>query len=176
MRSFRTQLGPASVLLVIVSFTQTRASATDSCKPVFDALMKTAATPNHSFTTTTGVSGETANEAETIFANGQKYIRVRGKWLRIPVTSQDVAEQEKEKEQHGTSTCQFLRTEPVNGDPAMLFSMHREYEEINEDGKVWVSKNTGLLLRAEEDVENRGTKVKEHRLTRFEYDNVRPPM
>jgi len=152
------------------------AQATDSCQPIFEALTKVATTPSHSYTTSTPASGGASIETETIFANGQKYIRVRGKWLRIPVTSQDVAEQEKEKEQHGTSTCQFLRTEPVNGDPAMLFSMHREYEEINEDGKVWVSKNTGLLLRAEEDVENRGTKVKEHRLTRFEYDNVRPPM
>src|SRR5262249_37494648 len=102
MRCFGTLLGAALVLLMIVSFTPTRASAADSCKPVFDALMKTATTQNHSYTTSNGVSGETANEAETIFANGQKYIRVHGKWMRIPVTSQDVVEQEKEKEQHGT--------------------------------------------------------------------------
>ena len=58
----------------------------------------------------------------------------------------------------------------------MLFSVHREYEEVNEDGKMRVSKSTGLLLRVEEDVDNRGNKVKDHRSTRFEYGNVRPPM
>ena len=96
--------------------------------------------------------------------------------MRLPVTSQDVVEQEKEKEQHGTSTCQLLRNESVNGDPAMLFSVHREYEEVKEDGQMWVSRGTGLLLRVEEDFDNRGNKVKDHRSTRFEYGNVRPPM
>ena len=84
------------VLLSLSSFTES-ARAADSCQPVFDALMKVATTPSHSYTTSTGVNGGTPTEAETIFANGQKYIRVRGKWMRIPVTSQDVLEQEKEK-------------------------------------------------------------------------------
>ena len=152
------------------------AHGADSCQPVFDALTKVATTPSHSYTTRTGINGGTPTEAETIFANGQKYIRARGRWMRIPVTSQDVVEQEKEKEQHGTSTCKFLRNESVNGDPAMLFSVHREYEEVKEDGEMWVSRGSGLLLRVEEDVDNRGNKVKDHRSTRFEYGNVRPPV
>jgi len=64
----------------------------------------------------------------------------------------------------------------VNGEGAMLYSVHREYEEVKEDGQMWVSRGSGLLLRVEEDVDNRGNKVKEHRSTRFEYGNVRPPM
>ena len=72
--------------------------AADSCQPVFDALTKVATTPSHSYTTNTTVNGGKPTEGETIFANGQKYIRARGKWMRIPVTSQDVLEQEKEKE------------------------------------------------------------------------------
>jgi hypothetical protein len=139
-------------------------------------LTKVATTPSHSYTTSTAVNGGKATEGETIFVNGQKYIRARGKWMRIPVTSQDVLEQEKEKQQHGKSTCQFLRSESVNGEAAMLFSMHREYEEVKEDAQMLVSKGTGLLLRVEEDVDNRGNKIKEHRSTRFEYGNIRPPM
>jgi hypothetical protein len=152
------------------------ASAEDSCQPVFEALTKVAATPSHSYTTSTAVNGGRPTDGETIFANGQKYIRARGRWMRIPVTSQDVLEQEKEKQQHGNATCQFLRSESVNGEAAMLYSMHREYEEVKEDGQMWVSRGSGLLLRVEEDVDNRGNKVKEHRSTRFEYGNVRPPM
>jgi hypothetical protein len=155
---------------------QPQAHAADSCQPVFDALTKVATTPSHSYTTSTAVNGGKATEGETIFVNGQKYIRARGKWMRIPVTSQDVLEQEKEKQQHGKSTCQFLRSESVNGEAAMLFSMHREYEEVKEDAQMLVSKGTGLLLRVEEDVDNRGNKIKEHRSTRFEYGNIRPPM
>jgi len=146
------------------------------CQPVFDALMKVATTPSHSYTTNTALNGGRSAEGETIIANGQKYIRAHGKWMRIPVTSQDVVEQEKEEEQHGKSTCQFLRDESVNGEAAMLFSMHREYEQVEEDAQMWVSRGTGLLLRAEKDVDHRGNKVKEHRSTRLEYGDIRPPM
>ena len=152
------------------------ARAADSCKPVFDALLKVAATPNHSYTTTANGGKQAA--AETIFANGQKYIyiQVRGKWMRLPVTSQDVIEQEKEKEQQGKSTCQLLRTESVNGEAATLYSVHREYEGTTEDGQMWVSKSSGLLLRVEEDVTVKNNQVKEHRSTRFEYQNIQAPV
>jgi hypothetical protein len=164
-----------SVPLVTICLTAS-AHGADSCQPVFDALTKVATTPSHSYTISTGVNGGKPTEAETIFANGQKYIRAHGKWMRIPVTSQDVLEQEKEKQEHGKSTCQFLRSESVNGEAAMLYSVHREYEEVKEDGQMWVSRGTGLLLRVEEDFDDKGNKVKDHRSTRFEYGNIRPPM
>jgi hypothetical protein len=149
--------------------------AADSCQPIFDALTKVATTPSHSYTTSTPVSGGKSMESETIFANGQKYIRAGGKWLRLPVTSAEVVEEEKEKEQHGKSTCQLLRSESVNGETAMVYSVHREYNGVKEDGQMWISKSTGLPLRAEEDFDNQG-KVKEHRSARFEYSNIRPPV
>ncbi len=172
----RNYVFTVSVLWLLVMGHAAPAHAADSCQPVFDALMKVATTPSHSYTTSTGVNGGTPTEAETIFANGQKYIRARGKWMRIPVTSQDVLEQEKEKEEKGKSTCQLLRRDSVNGQTATVYSMHREYDEVKEDGQMWVSTSAGLLLRAEEDVDNRGNKKKEHQSTRFEYGNIRPPM
>ena len=173
---FRDYVFGLSVLSLLVMGQAVTARATDACQPVFDALIKVATTPSHSYTTSTAFNGSKPSEAETIFANGQKYIRARGKWMRIPVTSQDVVEQEKEKEQHGTSACQFLRNESVDGEAAMLYSVHREYEELKEDGQMWVSRSSGLLLRTEEDFDNRGNKAKEHRSTHFEYGNVRPPV
>lgn len=165
-----------SVLSLLVMGQAVPAHAGDSCQPVFDALTKIAATPSHSYTTNTAVNGGKPAEAETIFANGQKYIRVRGKWMRIPVTSQEVVEQEKEKEEKGKSTCQLVRRESVNGEAAMLYSVHREYDEVKEDGQMWVSTSTGRLLRVEENIENRGKQKTEHQSTRFEYGNVHPPM
>ena len=163
-----------TTLVAILSVSSARAA--DACQPVFDALTKVVTTPSHSYTTSTGLNGGKPMEAETIFANGQKYIRARGKWIRLPVTSQEVLEQEKEKEEKGKSSCQFLRSESVNSEAAAVYSLHREYDEATEDGQMWVSKSTGLPLRVEEDVENRGNKTKDHRSTRFEYGNVRPPM
>ena len=150
--------------------------AADSCQPIYEALIKVATTPSHSYTTSTPANGGSVTETETIFANGQKYIRARGKWMRLPVTSEDVVEQEKEKEQHGKSTCQVLRGESVNGEAAIVYSVRREYGEVKEDGQMWISKSTGLPLRAEEDFDNAGNKMKEHRSARFEYSNIRPPV
>ena len=171
----RFKISTLVLAITTIAFDVSSAHAADSCQPVFDALTKVATTPNHSYTTNT-VNGGKPAEAETIFDNGQKYIRVRGKWMRIPVTSHDVLEQEKEKEEKGKSTCQLLRHESVNGEAATLHSMHREFDEVREDGQMWVSTSTGLLLRVEEDVDNRGNRKKEHQSTRFEYSNVRPPM
>jgi hypothetical protein len=168
--------GISTLLVILTSLAAPYVMAADACQPVFDALMKVATTPSHSYTTSGAVTGGKPAEGETIFVNGQKYIRARGTWMRIPVTSQDVVEQEKEKEEKGNSTCQLLRRESVNGEAAILYSVHREYDEVEEDGQMWVSTSTGLLLRVEEDVDNRGNKKKEHRSTRFEYGNIRPPM
>jgi len=97
------------IAVVFLAWIEIRASRA-YYQRVFDALTKVAITPSHSHTTSTAVNGGKLTEGETIFANGQKYIRARGKWMRIPVTSQDVLEQEKEKQQHGNATCQFLRS------------------------------------------------------------------
>lgn len=176
MNHFRILITSISLLLAVMSLNAVRTAAAESCQPVFDALMKVATTSSHSYTTSTPLGGGNSTEAETIFANGQKYIRARGKWMRLPVTSQEVVEEEKEKEQQGKSTCQVLQSESLNGEVATVYSVHREYNEVTEDGKMWISKSTGLLLRAEEDFDNRGNRVKDHRSTRFEYSNVRPPM
>ena len=163
-------------LLSITSLAAPYAMAADSCQPVFDALTKVATTPSHSYTISTGINGGKTTETETIFANGQKYIRVRGKWMRIPVDSQEVVEMEKEKERQGKPTCQVLRTELVNGEVASLYSLHRVYEDVKEDGQMWVSKSSGMLLRAEMDIDSPDNKIKEHRSSRFEYGNIQPPM
>jgi hypothetical protein len=158
------------------------ARAADSCQPVFDALTKVATTPNHSYETSTSPTNTRGEErqGERILANEHYYIRTHGKWMRLPVSSQDVLEQEKDKEAHGKSMCQFLRTESVNGEAALLYSLHREYEQagdkVIEDGQIWISKGTGLPMRVVEDWDNQGIRVKEHRSTRFEYGNISPPI
>ena len=163
------------VLSLLVMGQAVTARAADSCQPVYDALTKAATTPSHSYTTSVAANGS-KTESETIIANGQKYIRVRGKWMSIPITSQDMLEQEKEEEQHGKSTCRLLRSEPVNGEAATLYSIHREYEQITEDEQIWISRGSGLPLRAEADIDPRGNHMKEHSSTRLEYGNVKPPM
>jgi hypothetical protein len=150
--------------------------AADSCQPVFDALTKIVTTPSHSYTTSTAANGGKSQTAETIMTQEKKYIRVNGKWMGTPVTTTDVLEQEKEREKNGKATCQLVRSELVGGEPASVYSMHREGDGVTEDEQLWISKVTGRALRAEQDVDMGGEIGKEHRSARFEYGNVAPPM
>jgi hypothetical protein len=175
------QLSSTSMLLTLIAIAVTvlntpRARAADSCQPVFDALMKVVATPSHSYTTSTSVRDGKARTAETVMTQGKKYIRVNGKWMDTHVTTAEVMEQEKENEKSGKSSCQFLRSEPVNGEGASLYHMQRETQNFEEDSEIWISKATGLPLRAEQDIDIGGAIGKEHRSARFEYGNVLPPL
>jgi hypothetical protein len=162
--------------LFVSVFAPPRMRAADSCQPVFDALTKIVTTPSHSYTTSTAANGGKARATETIMTQGKKYIRVNGKWMTTPVTTADVLEQEKEREKNGKATCQLVRSELVGGEPASVYSMHREGDGVTEDEQLWISKATGLALRAEQDVDMGGQIGKEHRSARFEYGNVAPPM
>jgi hypothetical protein len=112
--------------------------AADSCQPVFDALTKLITTPSHSYTTSTPVNGGKARTAETIMTQEKKYIRVNGKWMDTPVTTAEVLEQERENEKNGKATCQLLRSEAVNGEAAVVYSLNRQTTGFKEDSQIWI--------------------------------------
>jgi hypothetical protein len=101
---------------------------------------------------------------------------VKGKWMLSPVSPNDVLEQEMENRTNSKATCQFLRNESVNGEPAAVYSMRRETKNAKEDGQMWISKTTGRALRKEVDVDYGGAMGKSHLSARYEYSNVKPPM
>ena len=101
---------------------------------------------------------------------------VKGNWWLSPVTPNDVLQQEMENRTNSKATCQFLRNESVNGEPAAVYFMRRETESAKEDGQMWISKTTGRSLVKEVDADTGGAMAKSHLSARYEYDNVKPPM
>jgi hypothetical protein len=167
-----TLLGFA-VLAVTVSSCLT-AHAANPCQPVFDALDKVTTTPKHTYSSLTAVfTHGQPRESETIVANGKVYIRVNGKWR---AGMGNLQEQQNENRQHTKRACQFVRTEMVGTEAAVLYSMHTESEDAKEDGQIWISNSTGLPLREDQDIDVGGAAGKEHRSTRFEYGNIQPPI
>jgi hypothetical protein len=65
-------------------------------------------------------------------------------------------------------TCKFLRDEPLDGEPAAVYSEGFTSKAGNTNGIVWISKRTGATLRQEVDVDL-GSKGKGHQSIRFEY-------
>ncbi|MBZ5688058.1 MAG: hypothetical protein LAP86_23840 [Acidobacteriia bacterium] len=165
-----------SVLSLLVMGQAAPARAADSCQPVFDALQKLVTTPSHSYTTSTAAKGGSPRTAETIMVRGQKYIRVNGKWMDARVTTQEVMEQEKEKEKSGKSSCQLVRSESVKGESASLYHLQRETEDFKEDSQIWISTARGVPLREEQDIEMGASIGKRHNSAHFEYTNIHPPM
>lgn len=150
------------------------AHASDSCQPVFDALKTLITTASHSYST--GVVNGKSTSTETIYVQGKTYMFARGKWMVNPATPAEVLTQELENEKQGKSTCQFARSEFINGEAAAVYSLRRETETRKEDGQIWISKATGRALREEVDVDYGGSLGKSHLSARYEYSNVKPPM
>ena len=164
------------IAIAVAGLDLPQAHAADSCQPVFEALRKIVTTPSHSYTTSTAANGGKQRTAETVMVQGKKYIRVNGKWMAPSVTTAEVLEQEKENEKNGKATCQLVRSEAVNGEAAMVYSLHRQTGGFKEDSQIWISKSTGMALREEQDVDMGGEIGKLHNSARFEYGDVQPPM
>lgn len=107
---------------------------------------------------------------------GKKYIRANGNWMDSRVTTAEVLEQERENEKNGRATCQLVRSEAVNGEAAVVYSLHREPEGFKEESLIWISKASGMALREEQDVDMGGKIGKLHNSARFEYGKVQPLM
>jgi hypothetical protein len=162
-------------VLILASLTTPSVIAADACEPVFDAIIKLITSPSHSYST--GVLNGKPISTETIYVQGKTYMTVKGaKWMLSPATPNDVLQQEKKNETNGKATCQLLRNDSVNSEPAAVYSLRRETETLKENGQVWISKITGRALREEVDVDYGGEVGKGHLSARYEYGNVKPPM
>ena len=162
-RSIVAALFVLSVLVVVVR----SARAQDSgCKPLYDAAVLQARTPNHIYSTITGPSNLSM---ETISPSDALYTRASttgNQWNKSSYSPQGEAKQAAEKSRSFTS-CQHVGDETIDGEGAAI------YTEVNKDaqisGKVWLSKTRGLPLKAEL------TMSSGHIAIRYDYSNVRRP-
>jgi len=72
-------------------------------------------------------------------------------------------------------SCHYLHDETVEGETAALYSTHQETVHGKIDSQTWISKNRGLILRQEIDIETGRPNGKSHMSSRYEYDNVEAP-
>ena len=138
------------------------AQTAPACKPLFDAMIKAATTPNHATSTMSNPPMVT----ETITVGGAIYLRVNGAWKKSPMTPQGMVQQQQDNIKNTKSTCQPLPDDRVDGTPAAVYSLHTETPDVGaSDSKVWISKATGLPLRSEGDVGGGADKM--HISTKF---------
>ena len=146
-----------------------------ACQAVLDASRKIFTLPFHFYFVHAGPDGKTTT-TESIYVDGAAYTLVKGKWFRMPVSSDDMKglTQESLKNVKNVS-CHVVRDEMVNGEIATVYSVHSETERGIHDGQAWISKSKGVLLREETDTQMPGESGKRHASLRLEYNNVRAP-
>ena len=147
-----------------------------SCKPMLDAMAKLAATPYHmSGTMTTPGTGGKSQPMEFISAGGQNYVMSEGHWVRSPMTAAQMAAQEQDNIRNAKAfSCHRLPDEPVGGEAAVVYSTHSENDDSKADGKVWIAKGSGLVLRMEADVDPQDVDHT-HMSSQYDYANVHAP-
>jgi hypothetical protein len=147
------------------------------CQALYDASDKLYTVPNHMFLTETAQFRKNGPlTGETIFTGQVRYVLIRGHWIKSPITSEDGLKQAIENRKTAQNiSCQFLRDDLVNAEPASVYHEHFEVEDAKKDGQIWLSKRTGLLLRLEQDTDVGGAMGKSHSSIRYEYKDIRPP-
>jgi hypothetical protein len=175
MKMIRTSLLHIVVGLTIgcLLLIATPLKAQDECKEMeklgADAFSKVHSTPTHVYTTSK--IGSQSFTSEIIYAAGNVYMKINGKWtLSDSVKGIEQADQQMRRNANSKDTCRYVKDEPVNGEMAALYNSHSETPKGKVDMQMWISKSKGLLLR--QDMASGGVLVS----SRYEYGNVKPPL
>jgi hypothetical protein len=143
------------------------------CQPIMAAGDKQFTVPSHAFISSKGL-GPTPMQSEAISINGATYVMAHDRWMRSPQTSQQLAQQAKEKVKTATVyTCKQLADETVGTTLANVYTSHTETGTGTTDTQLWIAKTTGLPLKSEVDLSSNGHKS--HMSVRYEYENVKVP-
>ena len=140
-----------------------------ACDAVFAAMVKMAGTPNHQIITTTRPGGKTS-QGEIVNLGGKRWVLAAGHWHARPLdVAQDVRDMQAART--GKETCQRVRTDAVDGEPAVVFSMHNPTDDGTSDSQTWVSTARGLPLRQSIDI----GEGKTHLDVKIDYAHVQAP-
>jgi hypothetical protein len=156
-----------------------RLAAQDPCQPTYDAMSKVMSTPTHLYSTYSSMpsvpNSADRHTTEMIYIGGASYVKLGGKWVRSPLTTQQVMQKEEENRKASKTTCKYLGDEVVNGEAAAVYSTHSDRADmaVKSDGQIWISKSKGLPLKNEIDITSDGST--NHHSTRYEYANVQAP-
>lgn len=168
MKTTRTRL---LYLMVGLTLGLPLAAQTD-CKVILDASSKVLNTPAHM--NVTGTVGSLTTNSEMIYASGNIYMKLAGKWS-IAGTTKEMEQLREKNRQSGkvsAATCSYLKDELVKGEMAAVYSMSDA--PLKFYSQIWISKLKGLPLRQEDDIGAGNSKT--HNSVRYDYGNIQPPI
>lgn len=173
----RFKLFVLTVALLVLAICAAPARAVDTaCQPVFDAMTKLAATPNHQFMTQTAAFNSKPESSEIITTASAMYVKAEGAWHMSSYNPQQQAAEMQQAAAAGKQTCQHVRDEVVAGEPTTLYNTQDKQEGGDTvSSQIWVSKTRGLPVKQTIDMDVGGKVGKSHADVRIDYANVQAP-
>jgi hypothetical protein len=147
------------VLLALMS----SAAWANDCKPVTDAMAKTAIAPNHAV-----IVSRTLGTYETVHIENALYDIFQGKWRRLPYD--DAAEALRLGSAYQNADCKLRGAEAFNGQPIRHYAVTEHLRNDKVFNEFWISEATGLILKSY-------TKFSRDELTTtYDYRDIKAPM
>lgn len=151
-------------------------AADPACKPVSDAMVKAAGTPNHTRIHRTTASKSTPSDGETITTADKMYVKVAGPWHQRPYEPKKEMAERTQGFLEQKLSCKYVGDENVAGEStAMYDTVNKQEDGGTVNSRVWISKSRGLPIKQAIDVDVGGKLGKSHTDIAIDYANVQPP-
>jgi hypothetical protein len=160
----RAFLAPCAFLVAVTAAPS--ANAANPCDALYNAGIKSVQTP-HRVYSTRAMPGRKTQASEAVFAAGNEYLQIDGKWIRSPMPQPAMVAAAQEKLKTHPDTCTPMGDQMVGGQAVSVFKAHSN--EMETDQTVRIFKSSGLLQGATMGLPNAGMEI------RYEYDNVQAP-
>ena len=161
--------------LALCLMTGGAAHASDAdCTAILDAIVKVTATSVHQKISIQMPNGKPPLQTEVIHIKDTMYTRATGPWAARPYDGAKVAADARQAMAASEHTCSRDGSEPVDGQPALVYRMDTVTPKGKSQGKIWISTTSGLPLRQHTILLDGTTANGEHEV-RFDYTNITPP-
>ncbi|HTZ72053.1 MAG TPA: hypothetical protein VMB71_15465 [Acetobacteraceae bacterium] len=154
------------IVAVVIGLISARAWAGD-CAQVDATMTAMATTPYSSVVTGTDPEGHPI-ASRMVQTSTHKYVQTHGKWIAMAISSKDLLDNLSEERKSGKITCTRAGSGDVNGQPAAIYLVHIESEDIKSASKVWISAQN-LVLKSEDSANGmKGSVI-------YDYTHTDPP-
>ena len=151
--------------LVAVFALISTAACADDCKPIADALAKTATVPNHAL-----VISQSLGRIETVHTQNAYYETFQGVWKQLPYNDAEQAARKIAAFQGKKADCALRGTETIDGRPVQHFAATEHLKGGDVPEEYWISVEGGQLLKS-------STKLRDDEVTTtYDYADIKTPM
>ena len=151
--------------LVAVFALISTAACADDCKPIADALAKTATVPNH-----TWVISQALGRIETVHTQNAFYETFQGVWKQLPYDDAEQAARKIGAFQGNKADCALRGRETIGEQPVQHFAATEHLKSGDSFEEYWIAIEGGQLLKSS--TKFPGDEV----TTAYDYADIKAPL